>query len=58
MRKRPVFRLGGEVFSSVARHCFQLLFAAWPAAGEDDSVACGFDPASEVCNERILGLNQ
>ena len=26
--------------------------------GKDDRVACGFDPANEVCNERILGLNQ
>lgn len=31
MRKLPVFRSVGEVFSGVTRHYFQLLFAAWPA---------------------------
>ncbi|MBX3508528.1 MAG: hypothetical protein KF714_07065 [Parvibaculum sp.] len=32
MRKLPVFRSVGEVFSGVTRHYFQLLVAAWPAA--------------------------
>ena len=32
MRKLPVFRSVGEVFSGVTRHYFQLLIAAWPAA--------------------------
>ena len=31
MRKLPVFRSVGEVFSGVTRHYFQLLLAAWPA---------------------------
>lgn len=31
MRKLPVFRSVGEVFSGVTRHYFQLVFAAWPA---------------------------
>lgn len=30
MRKLPVFRSVGEVFSGVTRHYFQLLIAAWP----------------------------
>jgi hypothetical protein len=32
MRKLPVFRSVGEVFSGVTRHYFQLIVAAWPAA--------------------------
>lgn len=32
MRKLPVFRSVGEVFSGVTRHYFQLLVAVWPAA--------------------------
>jgi hypothetical protein len=31
MRKLPVFKSAGEVFSGVTRHYFQLLIAAWPA---------------------------
>lgn len=31
MRKLPVFRSVGEVFSGVTRHYFQLILAAWPA---------------------------
>lgn len=31
MRKLPVFRSVGEVFSGVTRHYLQLILAAWPA---------------------------